>query len=113
MLLGGDRAHLELFNAFDRDTATFYINGHNLAKNSPIFNPKPPLESPGPALDIWTTSWQFHKRTVRLLAIIRYIVDHPYRYDPISARIWDGNLLFSTVLRLYLYILSGLSNIYH
>ncbi len=37
----------------------FYIDGHNLTENSPIFNPKPPLESSGPALDIWTTSQQF------------------------------------------------------
>ena len=27
----------------------FHTNGHNLAKNDPIFNPKPALERPEPA----------------------------------------------------------------
>ena len=62
MLLKGDKAHSELSNGgfglkigpyyFDRDTAifcensnTFYMNCHNSAKNSPVFNLKPPLES--------------------------------------------------------------------
>ncbi len=60
MLLGGDRAHSELSNGgfelkigpFLTEIQPLYINGHNSAKNSPIFNPKPPLESSGPALDI-------------------------------------------------------------